>query len=361
MSYLYHGYLQLPSPMSPDLRRMALFSTIYPGASPVDRTGTIVFPTGMKSIFPMPKMRPFRKSYEELCEQRALELLKRAEDLDVPIYVAWSGGIDSTCVLACLLKHCKEKDRITVLMSEESVTEYPLFFMRYVRHRLRRQEARTCFDLLATKSLLVTGEHNDQLFGSDLTEDAISIFGIDVLLGRLQWELITSLYEIKLDGDRETALFFSELFSRFLETAPIALKTNFDMLWWINFALKWQCVNMRKLIFSTTPIARDHLQIFYQPFFGTEEFQLWSMNNQDQRIRRDWRSYKWPAKDVIYGFTKDADYRDRKTKEKSLGVIMRDRPYHVFLDENYTFHQKLDWYQPVNDLQPNVREMRGAA
>src|SRR5215472_2914098 len=114
MSFLHHGYLLLPEKRSRDLEILNSYFTVYFGASPCDRTNTIVFPTRMRSIFPLPQMRDFRASYKDLCHQRAINLLQLAAYLNTKIYVFWSGGVDSTCVLACLLQYCKERDRLIV-------------------------------------------------------------------------------------------------------------------------------------------------------------------------------------------------------------------------------------------------------
>src|SRR5262252_3914499 len=69
---------------------------------PVDRTGTIKTPVQDVSLFPVPRYRAFSKTYEELCCDRAGELLRTAEALGITMHVMYSGGIDSTCVLVSL-------------------------------------------------------------------------------------------------------------------------------------------------------------------------------------------------------------------------------------------------------------------
>src|SRR5262249_200908 len=110
---------------------------------PVDRSEAIRFPVCTKSLFPLPKICEFTKSYEEVCNGRALEVLARAERLDTSLYVFWSGGVDSTCVLVSLLKNATraQKERIVVLLSEGSITEYPLFYHDHIRGRVRRDSA----------------------------------------------------------------------------------------------------------------------------------------------------------------------------------------------------------------------------
>ena len=91
---------------------------------------------------------------------RAKELLARAERLDVSLYSFWSGGIDSTCVLVSLLKNASasQKERIVVLMSEESISENPNFYRDHVHGKLRRDSSTMFPYLLGTKHLFVSGE-----------------------------------------------------------------------------------------------------------------------------------------------------------------------------------------------------------
>jgi len=304
----------------------------------------------MKSIFPLPKMREFHENYQDLCEQRAIDLLQLAADLNVGIYVFWSGGVDSTCALISLLKH-GQSERLTILLNENSVLEYPLFYSRFIRGKLRCQSVNRITEVFNERALVVNGEGNDQLFGSDIIEDAISLFGIEAVLGRLQRELMTSLFQHK-GATREIALFFSGLFGRLLETAPVPLRTNFALLWWINFAIKWQTVYMRSLIFSKKPLSAEHVKTYYRPFYNTTDFQLWSMNNLDKRIKNHWRTYKWPCKEIIYEFTGDENYRDSKIKHGSLQYVFIPLAFHNFLDEHFNFCEKIDWYEPQNDFTP---------
>src|SRR3989344_4156020 len=101
----------------PGVEKLADYLKIFKSRGvPIDRTGTIVVPFHHASIFPIPTLRP-SKSYEEICNDRAIELLRRADALDTTAYVFWSGGIDSTLALISLLKHATlaQKARLAVL------------------------------------------------------------------------------------------------------------------------------------------------------------------------------------------------------------------------------------------------------
>lgn len=343
----------------PGLERFAQYFKIYnAGVCPVDRTGTIRFPIQTKSLFPMPAYKKMTRTYEEICNDRARDILSRAEKLDVPILVFWSGGIDSTLALISLVKMATDsaRKRITVLLSEESIIENPNFFEDHVRKYLKHDSSTIFPYLLGGKHILVNGEHNDQVFGSDIVASVISTFGADVIHKPYDRALFTTFFTQKLK-DEKAASFFVDLFERLRSKAPVAIESNYDQFWWVNFAVKWQTVYTRTLTYTAARkapmITAEYLDSYYAPFFNTEEFQLWSMNNMDKKIKNAWNTYKWPCKDIIYDFTRDAEYRDNKIKRGSLhSLVVQQSPY-LFIDEHFTLLNDIDLnecYEKENDF-----------
>lgn len=343
----------------PGISRFSSYFKIYNlGVVPIDRTGTIAFPVKTKSLFPMPAFRAMSESFESLCNERAVELLEKAERRDVLLYAFWSGGIDSTLVLTSLLKNATaaQKKRIVVLMSEESITENPNFYRDFIHGKLERESSTMFSYLLGTKHLFVNGEHNDQLFGSDIVAVVIERFGAHVIHQPYDRQLFLTFIAERV-GDPEAAAFYVGLFERLKAAAPVDIRSNYDMFWWINFALKWQTVYTRMLSYTAERnvpnMTKAYLSENYAPFYNTEKFQLWSMNNMDKKIKDEWRTYKWLCKDIIYDFAKDAEYRDNKIKRGSLyHLILQQIPFN-FIDENMEFHRELpieEYYTPKNDF-----------
>jgi hypothetical protein len=324
----------------------------------VDRTGALQVPVAMKVLFPLPKLRPITKSYEEICNERAIELLNKADTQGVRLYIFYSGGIDSTLILVSLLKNAtqKQKENITVLLSQESILENPNFYREHIEGKLKVESSVNFPYILGTDVLLVTGEHNDQLFGSDMVGKLMRICGEDVINKPYDRELFIRFFD-SIEDNHEVNVFYVDLFEKLKAHAPVAIQTNFHFLWWINFSLKWQAVFMRTLAFTAErnigKITPEYIEKNYCTFYGTEDFQLWSMNNLDKKIKDTWNSYKWLCKDIIYEYTKDADYRDNKTKVGSLSKIMIGNGSANFVDENYTFYQDLaveEYYNKENDF-----------
>jgi len=137
--------------------------------------------------------------------------------------------------------------------------------------------------------------------------------------------------------------------------APVPIETNFHFLWWINFNLKWQSVFLRTLSYTAernkTALSAAYVDEHFVPFFNTEEFQLWSMNNLDKRMSGDWSTYKWVAKDIIFEFTKDDSYRRNKVKKGSLFFIILRKLAWKYIWSDYSLARKADLqslYRPDN-------------
>jgi hypothetical protein len=274
------------------------------------------------------------------------------------MHVFWSGGIDSTLMLVSFLKQATkaQRENIVVLMTEDSITENPNFYRDHVRGKFRIESANVFPHILGTNNMLIGGEGNDQLFGSDVVGKFIRQFGPSVIHAAYSRDTFFTYFNQNAQYP-DIINFYLDLFEKLKAACPIELRSNFDLLWWINFALKWQSVFMRVLSYTspryTDRVDSAYVRNYYDHFYITDEFQLWSLNNQDKKIKDEWRTYKWPCKDIIYDYSKDADYRDNKLKHGSLyGVLVQRSPFH-FIDSNYKFYDTLspdEYYEPKNDF-----------
>src|SRR5665213_175485 len=359
--YAFPTALSTPeAQMFPGMARYSHVFKLYGGwVMPVDRTGHITIPVKNISHLSMPADRAFSKTYEEICNDRATELLKKADALDIGINVMYSGGIDSTCLLVSLLKQAtaEQKKRITVLLSHESIAENPRFYEEYIKKNLRVGSSITFPELIGGNDMLLSAEHNDLVMGNASVSSMITRYGFETVHKSYTREFLVDFFEGTLN-DHDAAVFYFELFDRLNKTAPIEISSNFDFMWWYNFATKWQAC-FCYILFYTLPenthkITKEYLDTRFISFYNTDEFQLWSMNNLDKRIKDTWKSYKWVMKDIIYNFNKDAEYRDNRTKVRSLPIVMKQHPIHFpLLDEEFRFRNDLkpkDFLLPENDF-----------
>lgn len=343
----------------PGMRMFSNYFKIYNAkVVPVDRTDTIHLPIRVKSLYPMPEFRPFTKTYEQICDERARELLAHAESLNLAIHVFWSGGIDSTLVLVSLLKHATptQRQNITVLLTEESIAENSRFYNEHIRGNLATDSSAMFPYLLGGDYLIVNGEHNDQIFGSDAVGNLIQTAGPGVIHQSYSRDLFHAFFDAKLNDYSATNTYLN-LFEKLTAASPVSIDTNYQFLWWINFALKWQTVSLRMLPYvaerNVPKITHEYVESHFIPFYRTEDFQLWSMHNPDKKIKDSWSSYKFTAKDIIYDFTKDADYRDTKAKKGSLHGLLLQQTAYDFIDSDWNFYRTMDpmdYCNPENDF-----------
>jgi hypothetical protein len=224
--------------------------------------------------------------WRNCCLERAREILKTYQG---KIYLAWSGGIDSTTLVASILEVASPEDRkrLVIVLSHHSVLENPGYFERYLLD-LPRFNILTDLSsrLVQEDSVLVTGELGDQIFGSDF------LMNLD----------FKKSYE-----ETVPALIGRRVFERLrpiVAEAPFPLRTTHDFFWWFNFTQKWQFVKYRAYEHTTWDLRAAYGKHLLH-FFDTVDFQLWSLQNHDLKHRGDWSTYKAAAKDFLCELTND--------------------------------------------------------
>ena len=285
------------------------------GATLIDRTGTLESGFDFKIIDQLPAQKSDH-SFADACTLRARHILAHSTGL---LHVLWSGGIDSTLALVSLIDVCRQEEqlhRLKVTLSQESINEYPTFFKDVIEGQINyRLITDTIFESVAPSDVIVTGEHGDQLFGSDklkytiLSGDAFTPYEqiLDFVIAR------------KLGTDRHTTSIIDYL-NPLVARAPVPVISLYDYLWWLNFSLKWQTVSMR-LVHGLGRAAADLEQTVFH-FYKSTAFQQWSLSHHDQKIKAEWSSYKYVAKELIYQFHADEHYLLHKEKEPSLKEVM---------------------------------------
>jgi hypothetical protein len=324
----------------------------------VDRTGVLKTPIRTKAFSLMPEFRKFTKTYAEICDERALDLWRRSDVRELPVYVFYSGGVDSTLVLISLLKNATEvqKKRLRVLMSQESIGENPKFYQDHLMGKIRLEASAKFPHLLSKNAIFVGGEYNDQLFGSDAIRDFMNIHGEASIKKNYDRSAMEKMF-INRWHDPAVVGWFLDLFESIYKRCPCPSGTNADFFWWLNFSIKWQSVYFRMLTYASDQVLKNIDKTFIEEnffhFFGTDDFQLWSMNNPDKKIIDTWESYKFEAKEVIYAFTKDDWYRKNKIKRGSLSHVIIHQIQKNFIDEDIRMYPTLepeDWHNPDNDF-----------
>lgn len=326
----------------------------------LDRTGTLDQGFEAQVLNPFPDFSVDTQddpSFAEVCDRRAIEIIELAKKEQRPIYVFWSGGIDSTTALVALLRNLEKKDideYLTVYLNQESINEYPEFYSDIIQPGLNMQNIDASFDFLEGNPVIVTGELGDQMFGSvtmiELLNIESDINDLEVLKKPYKTLLPKYIKHRLKTGNDENAKKLFEFLVPLIERCPWKIETIFDCLWWMNFTLKWQHVDLRFAAGFHNHLAeleRNYNLCWH--FFKSEDFQRWSVNNPDMKIKDTWDTYKFPAKEYIYKYTGDRDYMDNKQKVPSLSMREIQQSYHCFLLDNFTMVKAHDT-QNIHDF-----------
>lgn len=328
----------------------------------VDRTNNIKMPFRFKTYEPfrMPRdLSDFNMTYDQCCQKRCEEILKISYAINKPIYIFYSGGIDSTMVLISFMKYLSKTDfddRITVVLTNNSVYENPSFYYDFIRKRCKTVSSENFNSFFSNDIITVGGEHNDQLFGSDILLKIYYYSNSDGFHSKYNRDFILPWFKRSLN-DTEANFWYDLLDHHIKSYAPCEVTTNFHFFWWYNFCFKWQNVYFRML--NSMPenrrnvVTEDFLKNNYHHFFNSESFQKWSMLNHHLKIGNTWTEYKLEAKNLIYEYTKDDTYRFQKIKMNSLVRLWHQRKMITAIDSNCRIYDKIDameFYDPNNSF-----------
>ena len=334
-----------------------LFKIMSAGVFFLDRTHTISTPFHTHNLFKLDlnSQKAAHLSYGDISVKRAKEILELSKKLMKPISLFYSGGIDSTTSLISFLLAENNwqnlKEQLIVYLSPESISENPDFYNKFIRGHFRTRSSYLFFECFDKNSLVVSGEGNDQLFGSDIGATIVKKKGTAFLFEKFSDQSLNELLSIfPLTSSGKNNL--QNVFSMLAKQSPSGIDNIFEFVWWLNFTCKWQNVFIRMLSFANRTSRKNIDQAFidnyYHCFFMTKDFETWSIWNKDIKIQDNWKKYKFEAKKFIFDFTKDKYYFENKVKVGSLFNIIVQQPAALAIDNDYTFHDELDFSKFLN-------------
>jgi hypothetical protein len=289
-----------------------------------DRSETVNIPIKIKNMFPIPKLdQNFKETYEEICNRTVVKIIERAITENKKIRIMWSGGIDSTVILASFLK-LGYRESIEVAISIESISENYNFYKNHLLNKVKIIPSADIKSLATNDCLLIGGEYNDQLFGSNLLSRFVKYYNVEDLHEKFDIDKLRTIFSSDESANADQWI---ENYLLISKSAPVEIKSNLDFHWWINFSCKWQGIYYR---LSSYFSQNFDLKNYYH-FFQGEEFQQWSLNNRHIKFHK-WSDYKKTCKDLIWEFDKDDLYRDKKIKLESLNFIAQKNSFTNYID-----------------------------
>lgn len=303
----------------------------------VDRTGIVQFPINavVTQECKIPTFKFSQKSYDDCCIERVDEIIRRQDITGKQIVLMYSGGVDSSTVLASFIKRLGINEtaaRVTLCMNRDSIDENPLMWKKYIRGRM--QIISSDIDSQShADNIVVLGELNDQLFGSDVIAQFLSWGGNPS--SQINEQILVSFLRDFGKMQINSAAFWAKLLINNLKTCPSSSNTFWDVFWWYNFTWKWSYVYYRFFLFTPPRIySKSFVEHDFFPFFATESFQNWSVGKPELRHSSSWASYKNDAKQIVCDLLGDKSYM-AKGKVASLDNIFRLRKKNAILTHEY--------------------------
>jgi hypothetical protein len=324
--YNYEGY--------PELHNLYKINQIFsksPYGEIVDRSGNTAYPFKLHTRCPW--QGPIQSmSLEEVCEQTVIDLTSTHP---APYYVFWSGGIDSHLALISLLKIVDHKD-IVVVCNQFSINEAPIFYHNHILGKLKTFDSQ---QQLPNGCTLITGELGDIVWGI-LDDSFINDPDVRKYLYR-PWQ---EYFELKNKNSD-----FLSYADQFMQSSGKSIDTLLEARWWFYFLAKSQSKAIQKILKLDWLASKSKIVHFYENTY----FDTWSYNNTDKFIvGYDWKTYKMPAKELIYKYDKDEDYLKNKIKQYSASL----EAVKLANIDNFSFNQPLfitDTYDcPVMPSEP---------
>lgn len=272
---------------------------------------------------PMPKLQEgFSKSFFDICESRAKQLLS----LNKPLYVMWSGGIDSTFILLFLNHYANDKEQVRIYGTYNSIIESGDLFDRRLKNEFLYHidlPSDNQFSYKQEDCYFISGMCGNQLFGpaDDYFSNAPNAL-FHHTLGTPE-----TIYEpIEGNVDQELLQFLDPVISN----SPKKLETVNDLRWYCIFNLDWYTA----LYEHRTMVAKDRAERIL-PFFDTQDFQQWAINTKEPftKIKGNPNTHRWQMREILSDLLDEPHYS--KYKEKKISNFNVGRPQWLFLLKDY--------------------------
>jgi hypothetical protein len=262
--------------------------------------------------------KDFEDRYYSIINQVADNVYKMATNKKIHIF--YSGGIDSVCVLASLIKHNKfkeffEKKKFVICLTKESINEYPYLFQNFIQNKIPFEILNLNKVMNDPNALVVTGDIGDYIIGST---DALK-FKFNNLMD--DWT--------KLD-------IHNDLYLAAIKKCPFDIITINQYIWWLNQCFSFQDELIRYYVWTKTkeiqslPNDNKVFRFFYDDLFTTFSYEYMSTNPKYSKVSE---LKEWPKK-YICDFFKDDSYFNKQKINSQIMIPKKLHKNSLFLEND---------------------------
>ena len=288
---------------------------------------TLVDHLGMR----MPKYQAnFNLSWNDITDLRALQIQQDILCSDKNLLIHWSGGIDSTCIIAAVLKNFEKSNlsRVRVLCNWMSILEYPKFYLDHICKNFQVIDS-NFFDnqgCYPPDTLIINGQGADSLQCGPAPNVDYIMSVRDCSLLDNSWEKNPDClirYLGRITHSNKFASWYYEKISENIKSVVVPIETYYDFIWWSSFNYNWcHAAGLLFWHFRNNCLTWEQFHNQFISWYNTEDYQLWAMKNNGKMIKHKARfgSEKHHAKKYIFDYTRDKVYYENKIKSSSWAI-----------------------------------------
>lgn len=321
-------------------------------------------------LFTPPPFEFISDKLADIFDERAIELNEIAKQEGRKIVIMWSGGIDSTAVLASFIKNVPAQDfeNYIIVLTVDSIEENPVFYEKFIQNKFKciSYIEYTINDKELSNSIMLNGDPADCLFGP-----SIFMYGHLIESGDYRKPFKHNIRLISEALDR-AALPFVDKFKiqnfgtwyshkitkNLLEVSPPGVDSIADWWWWHYYNFKWQYSVWRAILrrkangFERDTLSQENIESYVKnTFFNTDRFQQWSYSNlKNHVINNDATTHKREVKEYIFDLDKNSSYLEYKTKIQSVPVY--DHGLHFEIRKPFMWGK--DWVGYYDNENPEL-------
>jgi len=265
-----------------------------------------------------PVFSPFTLPLEQIIVNRCYELLND----DKVIKFFWSGGIDSTMVLAWLMEIAPARDQLEIFYTCDSIKTNPEFVSEIMKRNFRvtlwSDEWENLFD---KDKMILTGMSADQLTAS---------LDISFYQDHGEW-----LFKSWIDFFQHTGKSheFIKKCNLMFSQCPVEIHTVLDARWWFYFYIRydyWLTRDWEKNLENFGPTNN-------KCFFNSAEFNNWSMHNKHMILGDAYTTYKQIFKDETAKIWPNEKFRINQVKTDGSNPLYWTKKKIALHDQHYLF------------------------
>jgi len=308
-----------------DIRRTGITHDIFVGADRINDAGDPFGITAFEKIRAPDLASVLPITFEQATDITAMKLAALMEKSDLPIAVHWSGGIDSTAVLAGMMKNFNPvlRNRVVVVMNNTSYWDNPHFFEKIIKPNFRYTSDQTYnWD----NAIIINGDPGDKLWIANklvqMEQEHKNTFDRSLSKPDMLIEWMSNQSRHSHDSNKDYAQWLLEHVQHSAKKAQVVLENYSDFYWWLQFAFVFQGAALTSFrhVYNGSSTHWENYNKNFFIWWTTDEYQKWSVYAQQtqEKFKGSVTSYKMTAKNYIFDVDKNDWYKTYKTKSDSV-------------------------------------------